>query len=171
MLAGGNNVEYTYEEAFDGTHANVLLVGGYGFNTLTGGTMEFGNFIPADRIDQAEAHFGDISGYDAAGQALINSAIAAMTAPADPTGIVGATMTASRGGLMFGGPGNNSFLAAGPGDYEMVGGTWVNSFTISPSFGGVPATYQIDGGGGQSRARGASAGRRYRGFRERHGAR
>ncbi len=73
-----------------------------------------------------------------------------MTAPADPAGIVGATMIASRGGLMFGGPGNNSFLAAGPGAYDMVGGTWVNSFTISPSFGGVPATYQIDGGGGES---------------------
>ena len=59
---GGNDVSYRYDEAFDGTHANVLLVGGYGFNTLTGGTMEFGNFIPADRINQAEAHFGDISG-------------------------------------------------------------------------------------------------------------
>ena len=32
--------------------------------------------------------------------------------PASPDGIIGATMTASRGGLMVGGPGNNSFIAA-----------------------------------------------------------
>ena len=55
-------------------------------------------------------------------------------------------MTASRGGLMFGGPGNNSFFAAGPGAYEMIGGTWVNSFNMATSFAGGPATYQIDGG-------------------------
>ncbi len=28
----------------------------------------------------------------------------------------------------------------------MVGGTWINNFTITPSFSGVPATYQVDGG-------------------------
>ena len=61
-------------------------------------------------------------------------------------------MTSSRGGLMFGGPGNNSFFAAGPGTYEMIGGNWTNTFTISPSFNGVPATYVIDGGSyGQSK--------------------
>ena len=59
-------------------------------------------------------------------------------------------MTASRGGLMLGGPGYNSFIANGPGAYEMIGGTWYNTFNISPSFGGVPATYAIDGGGGVS---------------------
>jgi hypothetical protein len=148
LLAGGKNVVYIYDELFDGSHATVLLVGGYGSNTLAGGTIEFGNFIPAERIDQAKSHFGDISGYDAAGQALINSEIGGATAPADAHGIIGATMTASHGGLMLGGPGANSFIAAGPGAYEMIGGPWVDSFTISPSFGGVPATYAIDGGAG-----------------------
>ena len=114
--------------------------------------MEFGNFIPADRIDEAKQHFGDTSGYDATGQALINSSIDADAAPADPTGVIGATMTAGRGGLMLGGAGNNSFIATGPGDYEMIGGPWFNTFNISPSFDDVPATYQIDGGPfGQSR--------------------
>ncbi len=151
VLAGGKNVAYKYTEASDGSHATVLLVGGYGSNTLTGGTMEFGNFIPAERIDQAKQHFGDESGYDAAGVGLINSSIDAAIAPADPTGIIGATMTASHGGLMFGGAGSNSFIAAGAGAYEMIGGTWVNTFSMTPSFGGVPATYQIDGGSfGQS---------------------
>ena len=91
-------------------------------------------------------HFGDTSGYDAAGIALINSSINADVAPADPTGVIGATMTASHGGLMLGGAGNNSFIATGPGDYEMIGGPWINTFNISPSFDGVPATYEIDGG-------------------------
>ncbi len=146
VLAGGKNVVYKYTEASDGSHATALLAGGYGSNTLTGGTMEFGNFIPAERIDQAKQHFGDESGYDAAGIGLINSTIDTAIAPADPTGIIGATMTASHGGLMFGGPGSNSFFAAGAGAYEMIGGTWVNTFSMSPSFDGVPATYQIDGG-------------------------
>ena len=146
ILVGGRNVTYDYSEAGDGTHATVLLAGGYGSTTLTGGTMEFGNFIPAARLDQAKQHFGDVSGYDPTGQTMINSQIDAAVAPADPTGIIGSTMTASHGGLMFGGPGNNSFFAAGPGAYEMIGGTWYNTFSISPSFGGVPATYQIDGG-------------------------
>ena len=148
LLAGGKNVVYKYSEVSDGTRPNVLLVGGYGSNTLTGGTMTFGNFIPADRIAQAKAHFADTTGFDGAGQSLINSVIDAAIAPANPAGIIGATMTGSRGGLMFGGPGNNSFFAAGAGAYEMIGGNWVNSFSISPSFGGVPATYQIDGGSG-----------------------
>ncbi len=146
ILVGGRNVTYDYSEAGDGTHATVFLAGGYGSSTLAGGTMEFGNFIPTERIDQAKQHFGDVSGFDSAGQTMINSQIDAAVAPADPTGIIGSTMTASHGGLMFGGPGNNSFFAAGPGAYEMIGGTWVNTFNISPSFGGVPATYQIDGG-------------------------
>lgn len=146
LLVGGKNVNYKYSEASDGTHAKVLLVGGYGSSTLTGGTMEFGNFIPAARIDQAKQHFGNVSGFDAAGQALINAQIDAVVAPASPAGIIGSTMTASHGGLMFGGPGNNSFIATGPGNYEMIGGTWLNTFNISPSFSGVPATYQIDGG-------------------------
>ncbi len=146
ILAGGRNVTYQYSDAFDGSHATVLLAGGYGSNTLDGGTMEFGNFIPADRVSQAVQHFGDTSGYDAAGVALINSSINGDIAPADPTGVIGATMTAGRGGLMLGGAGNNSFIATGPGDYDMVGGPWINSFNISPSFDGAPATYQIDGG-------------------------
>ncbi len=124
----------------------MLLVGGYGSNTLTGGTMIFGNFIPGDRIAEAKAHFADTSGYDGAGQGLINSLIDAAIAPVDPAGIIGATITGSRGGLMFGGPGNNSFFATGAGAYEMVGGSWVNSFSIATSFAGGPATYQIDGG-------------------------
>ncbi len=152
ILAGGTNVVYDYTDAFDGSHATVLLAGGKGSNTLSGGTMEFGNFIPADRIDEAKQHFANASGYDATGQALINSSIDADAAPADPTGVIGATMTAGRGGLMLGGAGNNSFIATGPGDYEMIGGPWINTFNISPSFDGVPATYQIDGGPfGQSR--------------------
>ena len=57
-------------------------------------------------------------------------------------------MTASRGGLMVGGPGSNSFIAAGPGAYEMDGNSWLDSFSISPSFNGLPASYQIDGGPG-----------------------
>ncbi|MCC7085315.1 MAG: VCBS repeat-containing protein [Pirellulales bacterium] len=146
VLAGGKNAYYKYTEVADGSHATALLAGGYGSNTLTGGTIEFGNFIPADRIAQAKAHFGDISGYDAAGQGLIDSSIDAAVAPADPAGIIGATMTASHGGLMLGGPGNNSFIATGAGAYEMIGGGWVNSFNITPSFAGGTATYQIDGG-------------------------
>jgi hypothetical protein len=150
LLAGGTDVTYDYNEESDGTHPYVLLAGGYGYSTLSGGTMEFGNFIPADRVGEAEGHFGDTSGYDATAQALLNSEIQADVAPADPTGITGSTMIASHGGLMLGGPGNNSFVAGGPGAYEMIGGAWINSFTISPSFNGVPATYTIDGGGGQS---------------------
>ena len=146
LLVGGSSVVYGYSDSDDGSHANVLLAGGYGSNTLVGGSMEFGNFIPADRLDQAKAIFGDTSGFDATGANLINSAIDADVAPADPTGIIGATMTASRGGLMLGGPGANSFIATGPGNYDMIGGTWVNTFDISPSFNDVPATYQIDGG-------------------------
>lgn len=146
ILVGGTNVSFAYTEASDGTHPTVLLAGGYGSNTLAGGTMEFGNFIPPDRIDQAKRHFADTAGFDATQIASINAAIDADVAPADPTGIIGATMTASRGGLMLGGPGNNSFIASGPGDYQMIGGTWINAFSISPSFGGVPATYAIDGG-------------------------
>ncbi len=150
LLAGGTDVSYRYDEESDGTHPDVLLAGGYGYSTLSGGTMEFGNFIPADRVGEAEGHFGDTSGYDATAQGLLNSEIQADIAPADPTGITGTTMIASHGGLMLGGPGDNSFVAAGPGDYDMIGGSWINSFTISPSFNGVPATYTIDGGGGQS---------------------
>ena len=146
LLVGGKNVAYKYSELSDGTKPNVLLVGGYGSNTLAGGTMTFGNFIPGDRIAQAKAHFADTTGYDGAGQSLINSVIDAAIAPTNPAGIIGATMTGSRGGLMLGGPGNNSFFAAGAGNYEMIGGAWVNSFNISPSFSGGPATYQIDGG-------------------------
>ncbi len=146
ILAGGSNVVYQYDEASDGSHATVLLAGEKGSNTLSGGTMEFGNFIPADRVTQAMQHFGDTSGYDAAGIGLINSSINGDIAPADPTGVIGATMTAGRGGLMLGGAGNNSFIATGPGDYEMIGGPWINTFNISPSFDGVAATYQIDGG-------------------------
>jgi hypothetical protein len=151
LMAGGKDVLYKYNEFPDGTQPIVLMVGGFGSNTLSGGTMMFGNFIPAGRIAQAKGHFADVTGYDGAGQAYINSVIDAAIAPADPTGIISATMTASRGGLMFGGPGNNSFFAAGPGAYEMIGGNWINTFNISPSFGGQPATYQIDGGGGDSR--------------------
>lgn len=145
ILAGGRNVVYQYNEASDGSHATVLLAGGYGSNTLSGGTIEFGNFIPADRVTQAIQQF-DPSSYDAAGNALINSSINGNIAPADPTGVIGATMTAGRGGLMMGGAGNNSFIATGPGDYDMIGGPWINTFNISPSFDGVAATYQIDGG-------------------------
>jgi hypothetical protein len=148
VFAGGRNVNYKYVEASDGSHAKVLLAGGYGSSTLTGGTLEFGNFIPAARLDQAEQHFGDTSGFDASGVALINSTIDADIAPANPAGIIGSTMTASRGGVMLGGPGANSFIATGPGNYEMIGGAWVDTFNITPSFGGVPATYYIDAGGG-----------------------
>jgi hypothetical protein len=146
ILVGGTSVSFTYTEASEGTHPTVLLAGGYGSNTLAGGTMEFGNFIPPDRIDQAKRHFADTAGFDATQIASINAAIDADVAPADPAGIISATMTASRGGLMLGGPGNNSFIASGPGDYQMIGGTWVNTFTISPSFNGVAAQYAIDGG-------------------------
>ena len=148
LLAGGKNVGYAYTEAPNGSHATVLLAGGYGSNTLTGGTMTFGNFIPAGRIAQAKAHFGNTSGYDGAGQSLINSVIDAAIAPVNPAGIIGARMNGSRGGLMLGGPGVNSFAASGPGAYEMIGGAWVDSFYIAPSFKGVPATYYIDGGPG-----------------------
>ena len=148
LLAGGRNVLYKYTEVADGTAPNVLLAGGYGSNTLSGGSMIFGNFIPADRIAQAKSHFGNLSGYDAIGQGLVNSVIDAVIAPASPAGIIGSTMTGTRGGLMFGGPGNNSFFATGAGAYEMVGGTWVDSFSISPSFSGGTASYQIDGGPG-----------------------
>jgi hypothetical protein len=48
---------------------------------------------------------------------------------------------------MFGGVGSNSFIATGGGVYEMIGGNWLNSFDISPSYFGAPASYQIDGGG------------------------
>ncbi len=146
ILAGGSNVVYQYDEQSDGSHATVLLAGGYGYSTLSGGTMEFGNFIPADRAAQAIQGFGDTSGYDAAGIALINASINGDAAPADPAGVIGSTMTASHGGLMLGGAGNNSFIAAGPGAYDMIGGTWVNTFNMSPSFDDVPATYDIDGG-------------------------
>ena len=146
LLAGGQSVGYRYAENAGGSLATVLLVGGYGSNSLTGGTMTFGNFVPAARIDQAKSHFGNLTGFDAAGQAYINARIDSVLAPASPAGIIGATMTGNRGGLMFGGPGNNSFFAAGAGAYEMIGGGWTNTFTISPSFNGVPATYQIDGG-------------------------
>ena len=134
ILAGGDNVVYQYSEASDGSHATVLLAGGYGYSTLSGGTMEFGNFIPADRIDQATQEFGDTSGYDAAGVDLINASINGDVAPGDPAGVVGSTMTASHGGLMLGGAGNNSFIAAGPGAYDMIGGPWLNTFNMSPSF-------------------------------------
>lgn len=150
VLAGGANVNYRYVEASDGSHARVLLAGGYGSSTLTGGTMLFGNFIPAARLDQAKQHFGNTSGFDGAGVALINSSIDADVAPASSAGIIGSTMTASHGGLMLGGPGANSFIATGAGAYEMIGGPWVDTFNITPSFGGVPATYAIDGGGGDS---------------------
>ena len=133
LLAGGTDVSYRYDEESDGTHPYVLLAGGYGYNTLIGGTMEFGNFIPADRVNQAEGHFGDTSGYDSVAQGLINSEIQADVAPADPTGITGATMIASHGGLMLGGPGDNSFVAAGPGDYDMIGGV-VDQFLYDQSF-------------------------------------
>ena len=146
ILAGGDNVVYSYSEASDGSHATVLLAGGYGSDTLIGGTMEFGNFIPANYLDQAKQLFGDTSGYDATGVALIESSIDNDVAPADPTGVIGATMTASHGGLMLGGAGNNSFIAAGPGNYDMIGGPWINTFNISPSFDDVPATYAVDGG-------------------------
>ena len=147
MLVGGKNVVYSYSEAFDGSQASALLVGGFGSNTLTGGTMMFGNFIPADRISQAKAHFANASGFDSTGQALINSRIDAAVGPANPAGIIGAKMTGSRGGLLMGGPGNNSFIAMGAGVYEMIGGSWMNSFNISPSFSGGAATYHIDAGG------------------------
>jgi hypothetical protein len=150
IFAGGKNVYYKYVDAADGSHATVLLAGGYGSSTLTGGTMEFGNFIPAERLDQAKQHFGDTSGFDAAGVALVNSTIDADVAPGSPAGIIGSTMTASHGGLMLGGPGSNSFIATGAGAYEMIGGTWVNTFNISPSFASGTATYQIDGGPGTS---------------------
>ena len=39
----------------DGSHPNVLLIGGYGSNTLTGGTAEFGNFVPGNFIDRAKS--------------------------------------------------------------------------------------------------------------------
>jgi hypothetical protein len=146
LLAGGKSVVYTYSEAAGGSLATVLLVGGYGSNSLTGGTMAFGNFVPAARIGEAKNHFGNLTGFDAAGQAYVNARVDSVLAPVSPSGIIGATMTGKRGGLMFGGPGNNSFFATGPGAYEMVGGEWTNNFTISPSFGGVPATYEIDGG-------------------------
>lgn len=146
LLVGGKNVVYRYSELGDGTKPSVLLVGGFGSNTLAGGTMTFGNFIPSPRVAQAKAHFADTTGYDGAGQGLINAVIDAAIAPVNPAGIIGATMTGSRGGLMVGGPGNNSFFAAGSGNYEMLGGTWVNSFNMATSFAGGPATYQIDGG-------------------------
>ena len=60
VLAGGKDVSYKYTEAADGSLANVVLAGGYGSSTLTGGTIEFGNFIPAARIDQAKQQFGDV---------------------------------------------------------------------------------------------------------------
>ena len=148
LLAGGSSVLYNYtEDADGGSHPNVVLIGGYGSNTLTGGTAEFGNFVPGDRIDQAKEEFGaDISGFDLQARGFIGNAVDGTAMPAAPDGIIGATMTASRGGLMVGGPGDNSFVAAGPGAYEMDGNSWIDSFTISPSFNGVPATYLIDGG-------------------------
>ena len=148
LLAGGKNVVYRYTDKPGGALATVLLVGGYGSNNLNGGTMTFGNFVPAARLDQAKNHFDNVTGYDASGQAYINARLDSVVAPANPAGIIGATMYGSRGGLMYGGPGNNSFFAGGPGDYEMVGGPWADSFTISPSYNGVPATYAIDGGPG-----------------------
>lgn len=148
IFVGGRSVNYKYVEAADGSDATVLLVGGYGSSTLTGGTMSFGNFIPADRVNQAKQHFGNTTGFDAAGSVLINSAIDAGVAPASPAGIIGSTISASRGGLMFGGAGANSFIATGAGVYEMIGSTWVDTFNISPSFGGIVATYSIDAGGG-----------------------
>jgi hypothetical protein len=146
LLAGGKSAVYKYTDKPGGPDANVLLVGGYGSNTLSGGTMVFGNFIPADRIAQAKAHFGNVTGFEAATQSYLNSRIDSVLLPASPAGIIGATMTSRRGGLMYGGPGNNSFFAEGPGAYEMIGGSWTNTFTISPSFNGVPASYAIDGG-------------------------
>jgi hypothetical protein len=148
LLAGGKSVLYNYTEDDDGSHPNVLLIGGYGFNTLTGGTAEFGNFVPSNFIARAKSQFGDTSGFDGQAQGFIGTAVDGMALPASPDGITGATMTASRGGLMVGGPGDNSFMAAGPGAFEMDGNSWLDSFYISPSFNGVPATYQIDGGPG-----------------------
>ena len=75
LLAGGTSVSYRYDEESDGTHPYVVLAGGYGYSNLTGGTMEFGNFIPADRVGQAQAHFGDTSGYDAVAQGLLNTGV------------------------------------------------------------------------------------------------
>ena len=150
MLVGGKNVYYKYSEEADGTYANVFLAGGYGHNTLIGGTMEFGNFIPSSRVAQAHAYFANRSGFDGVGQSQINAQIANAVPPSTPDGIIGATLYAGRGGLMMGGPGNNSFYATGAGVYEMVGGNWINTFNVSPSFNGVPATYEIDGGGGAS---------------------
>ena len=151
ILAGGRDVAYTYREAADGTKPTVLLVGGFGSNTLTGGTMSFGNFLPSNHVAQAHAHFADRSGFDATGQTIIGQQIANAVPPSNPSGVAGAAIYGSRGGLMVGGPGNNTFFAMGAGVYEMVGGGYVNSFTIRPSFNGVPASYQIDGGGGESR--------------------
>jgi hypothetical protein len=150
LLAGGTNVTYSYSAAPDGSQATVLLVGGYGSNTLAGGRMTFGNFIPADRTAEARAHLGNTSGFDGGGQGLISARIDAVMAPGNPAGIIGAKMTASRGGLMIGGPGNNSFIATGAGVYEMIGGNWINSFNISPSFSGGTARYQIDAGPGRN---------------------
>ncbi len=114
VLAGGKNVNYRYGETSDGTHATVLLAGGFGFSTLAGGTMEFGNFIPAARLDQAKQHFGNTTGFDPAGVALINSTIDAAVAPASVSGIVGSTMSAGRGGLMLGGPARIASSQAAP---------------------------------------------------------
>src|SRR5262249_59801189 len=118
--------------------------------------MEFGNFIPAARMSQAQGHVNvslgvNPSPFDVNAHNLIASQISSAASPASPSGIIGASLTASRGGLMMGGPGNNSFYAGAARNFEMVGGTWVNSFSIATSFANGPATYQIDGGpAGQS---------------------
>ncbi len=93
----------------------------------------------------------DPSGFDGPSQALINSQVDAAIAPASPAGIIGANDERRPRRVDVRRPGNNTFYATGPGAYEMIGGNWVNTFSISPSYNGVPATYQIDGGGGDSK--------------------
>src|SRR5262249_47743987 len=136
LLAGGKDVLYNYTEDSDGSHPNVLLIGGYGSNALTGGTEEFGNFVPGGFCGPAKGAFGDTSGFDGQALGFIGSAVDGMAMPASPDGIIGATMTAAHGGLMVGGPGDNSFIATGSGNYEMDGNSWIDWFTISPSFNG-----------------------------------
>ena len=79
LLAGGNDVLYKYSEESDGSHPNVLLIGGYGSNTLTGGTAEFGNFVPSNFIARAKSAFGDnTGGFDGQALGFIGSAVDGM---------------------------------------------------------------------------------------------
>ncbi len=76
-------------------------------DVLPSSTLE----LPSNHVAQAHAHFADHSGFDATGQNIIGQQIANAVPSSNPSGVAGAAIFANRGGLMVGGPGNNTFFA------------------------------------------------------------